>query len=374
MTYFGYITYKDQYPQGFCGKNYDVDKNVPFYVLFAKPYFIIPILVFCFFAAVRYKVGVDCETYKELFYEIGQFGYSRRGDSIEPLFNFIASFVYNFTQSHYLFLFILAFLQITLYYFALRNNKYILIYLSVALILSGEYWSWMNGIRQNIAACAFVALIPLIVQRRWFYTVLVIYVSMQMHKSSLVLAPLCTIAYFFRDRIPNRYLQYGVLLCCFMMMNKFNNILNNISHIAEYAGYAESSIEDYTELEMTTRNFGFRMILLYTVHFITIWFSNKMKLFFESQTFNIWYNLYFIGICLSVLFYNNFTIIRILYYFMIFLPIIMSSLLFYFQVNKNKYNYLRLLCLFLLIINFLYNLYSAMSMPIKESFLYKFDI
>lgn len=64
MAYFGNIAYKRQYPQGIGGIHKQQNNKIPFSVLLSKSYFLIPILVFCFFAAVRYNVGVDCEHYK----------------------------------------------------------------------------------------------------------------------------------------------------------------------------------------------------------------------------------------------------------------------------------------------------------------------
>ena len=164
MTHFGKVAYRSQYPLGFGNVDRYADSEVPLYTLFTKPYFLIPIFIFCLFAALRFRVGADCESYKESFYNLGIFGYIRTGEvEIESGFVFLSTFVYYITGTHYLLFFILAFLQIGTYYYSLRKERYALVYLGVALFLSGEYWSWMNGMRQNIAACAFVAIIPFII-------------------------------------------------------------------------------------------------------------------------------------------------------------------------------------------------------------------
>ena len=64
MTYFGKVAYRSQYPLGLGNVNRYADSEVSLYTLFTKPYFLIPIFVFCLFAALRFRVGVDCETYK----------------------------------------------------------------------------------------------------------------------------------------------------------------------------------------------------------------------------------------------------------------------------------------------------------------------
>ena len=372
MTYWGQVAYKSQYPKGFGIIDRLTNKSVSPWEIFSKPYFIIPIFIFCLFASVRYKVGVDCESYKEIFYDIGKYGESRR-ESIEPAYVFLSKLVYGLTGHHYLMMYILAFLQIGTYYIALRKDRYALVFLGLVLFLTGEYWSWMNGIRQNIAACAFVAIIPLITQKKYVSTMCVIFMAMSVHQSALILLPLSLLAFFLRKNILNKYIQIGILFVSLIMMNKFNGILSNISYLAEHAGYGERSITAYTELEETSRTFGFRMILLYIVHSIVIWFSPNLSSYINKQTFNIWYNLYFIGICLTVLFYNNFTIMRILYYCIIFTPVIISTLLYYLY-NKKEYQIFFYIIAFLLLTRTLYNFYTVTADLMNESILYKFDL
>ena len=372
MTYNGKIAYRNQYPLGFGNGNRYANTEVPMSTLFTKPYFIVPLFVFSIFAALRFRVGEDCEAYKQIFYELNRFGESFRRTEIEPLFVYLSKITYVITQSHYLLFFILALLQIGLYCSSCKRNTYVLIFLSIVLFLSGEYWSWMNGVRQNIAACTFVAITPLLIKKKWWYIGLLIYLAMQMHKSALIIAPLCISAYFLKSRIPNKYLQLCILLLCFFMMNKYNSVLLDIGVWAGEAGYDETSIAAYSELQETNRNFGFRMILLYIVHAIVIWFSDRMPLFYNDEKFNMWYNLYFIGICLSLVFYNSFTMTRILYYLVIFMPLVLSHLLFYFYHNKK--GYLLLICILLLVIRTIYTMYVNLPDVTNETFFYKFDI
>ena len=105
MTYFGKIAYKSQYPQGFGGIDRFENKKRSLSYLFREGYFLIPILVFCFFAAVRFQVGVDCETYKDIFYDLGKWGISLKAPNIEEGFVFLSKFTYSLTGSHYLLFF-----------------------------------------------------------------------------------------------------------------------------------------------------------------------------------------------------------------------------------------------------------------------------
>ena len=246
MTYFGGIAYKKQYPQGIGRVDMYQNRKVSFSSLVTKSYYLIPIFVFCFFAAVRFRVGTDCESYKFIFYELGQFGTSLRAPDIELGFKYIAKFVYSITATHYLFLFILAFLQISFLYYAQRKSTYSLKFFGLVLILCGTYLSLMNGIRQNIVACIFVAIIPLILdKKKWIFYIFAVYLASLMHKSAYILYPIGILAYFCQYRIPNRYIQLVCIAVCFVLMDKMQitNLSNYISIYGADAGYSDSAIE-----------------------------------------------------------------------------------------------------------------------------------
>lgn len=97
---------------------------------------------------------------------------------------------------------------------------------------------------------------------------------------------------------------------------------------------------------------------------------NKM---FNSRYFTTCYHLFFIGICLTLLFYNDFTIRRLLYYFDCFMPIVISASCFYLWRNK-QYGTLSLLIITLLV-RTLYSGYANITQHYNlETFLYKFDL
>ncbi len=378
MTYFGNITYKCQYPKGFGENNLFQNKKKPFITLLTKSYFLIPIFIFCFFAAVRYNVGVDCEHYKSIFYDLGQYGVSLTAQNIEKGFVVLSKLVYSLTGSHYILLFILAFLQITLLYYAQRKTTYTLKYFGLVLILSGTYLSLMNGIRQNIAACAFVAIVPFVLEKKkWLWYILGVYMATFMHKSAFSLYLLGILAYFVQHRIPNKYIQLGIITVCFILMDKIQltGFTDIFSVFGAEAGYSENAIDTYSEVEAMTKAFGFRSMLLLSTYIITIWYSERMKSYFNNKVFNIQYNLFFIGICLFLLFYNDFVINRLLYYLKIFNPIMISYCMFYLWNTKSKNSVIIFrFILLILVMHLLYELFVCTQMIPNEYSLYKFDL
>ena len=378
MIYFGNIAYKNQYPQGIDGVDKFRNRKISFATLLTKRYFFIPIFIFSFFAAIRFRDGAVCESDNMLFYEINSIAGLESRD-IEPAFLFVTYITSAISGKHYLFMFVMAFLQIVFLYYAQRKTTYSLRFFGLTLFLSGVFFSLLNGMRQYISTCVFVALVPLVLEKKkWVWYIIGTIFAMQMHKTAFLMFPLGIIAYFLQYKIPNRKIQLGVIAGCFILMDSLNvsSIINLFSIYGSNAGYDDRAIDIYSNVEMMNKAFGLRSFLLLASYIITVWYSEKMQGLFNSKVFNIQYNLFFIGICLHLLFYNNFVLGRLLYYFLIFIPIVISTTLFYLKNSRNSFNkkFMFKLLIWILVVRFFYELYDAYQNLPFESSLYKFDL
>ena len=378
MDYCGNIAYKKQYPQGIDGVDLLANKKKGFMPMLTKSYYAIPIFVFSLFSALRYKVGTDSISYKGYFYEILQHG-RLLDDGAEQGFVFLSKLTSYFTNSHYLLFFILAFLQITFIYYALRKKNYALKYIGASIMLSGFYLSLMNGVRQYIVACAFVAMIPLITnKKKWWLFVLAVFICSFMHKSAFFLLVLGLLSYFVLSRgILNIKLQLLIVAFCYIMMDKIDvSFLDQFFALGESAGYATESIEAYTELESTQKSFGLWALMLLAFKIFIILYSKKIQQITQNdKVFIIMYNLFFLGTCIKTLFYNNFTLGRLSYYLIVFQPVMLSIMLYITSISKYKKDkYIFNCTIVLLALSFLYLLYVASGNIIAESTLYKFDL
>lgn len=378
MTRFGKIAYKNQYPQGF----YEVDrfknKKMTFASLLTKSYFFIPIFVFCLFSAIRYKVGVDFDAYKRFFYEILNFGRVLDEGAVEPAFTYIAKFTAIFTDNHYLLFFILAFLQISFIYYALRKKTYALVYLGLAIMLNFTYHSLMNGVRQNVVACAFVAMIPLVLKiKKWPWFILCVLATALMHKSAVILLPIGLIVYLILQRgILSVPIQLVIVAICFIFMDKIDSgYIDSLFMLGEKSGYSTEKVNAYVEQELMEKSFGAWAIISNLAYIITIVYSNKIKLWLNNdKVYMAMYNLFFLSVCIDLLFYNNFGIGRLNLYLKIFQPVAMSIMLFYTSIKKNKFDiYIHWGVILILSIK-LISLFFMMAPIIGENTLYKFDL
>lgn len=370
MTYFGNVAYKRQYPHGFKRTNIKPTR----FKLF-NYYYIIPIFIFCFFASLRYNVGVDCEPYKRAIYEILRYS-SLSTREIEPAFLFITKLSGIFTDTHYLCFFILALLQICPLYYAQINTTYSLKFFGIVL-MAFMFNSLMNGVRQNIAACIFVFLIPFVLEKKkWVWYCVGVYLASLMHKSAYLLFPFGVAIYFLQYKIPNKYIQLVIFILCIIFSDKINAdfITNLFSHYGADAGYSDKAIAAYSDHSDMKKSLGLVMYIQIIVYMVVIWYSKNMRMLFNSKVFNIQYNIFFIGICLFLLFYNDFTINRLLYYAKIFMPIIVASCMFYLWQIGTKISQIILFVLIgLMIIYILYLFYKSMMQYPIEFMLYKFD-
>lgn len=378
MTCFGNIAYRKQYPQGIDGIDLLVNKKKGFMSILTKSYYAIPIFIFCLFSALRYRVGADSVSYKVYFYVIKEYG-RLLNDGAEEGFVILSKLTSYLTDSHYLLFFILAFLQIVFIYYALQKTNYALKYIGVSIMLSGFYLSLMNGVRQNIVACAFVAMIPLIVEiKKWWLFVLAVFICSFMHKSAFFLLPLGLLSYYILSKgILNIKIQLLIVALCYIMMDKINlSFLDAFFALGENAGYTTESIEAYTELDATEKSFGLWALMLLVVNiFIILYSKNIQQITKNDKVFIIMYNLFFLGTCINTLFYNNFTLGRLSYYLVVFQPVMLSIMLFITSISKNRNDkYIFYSSIFLLTLSFLYLLYKASGNLMMECTLYKFDL
>lgn len=377
MTYFGGIAYRKQYPQGIGGVDKFKNQKMPFVSLLTRNYYVIPIFVFCFFSAIRYKVGVDCDAYRRFFYEILNHGRVLDEGAVEPAFTYIGRFTTALTDSHYLMFFILAFLQMSFIYYALRKQTYALVYLGFTIMLSMMYFSFMNGVRQNIAACAFVALIPLTInKKRWPLYVLCVIVATLMHKSALLLLPIGLLVYLvFQHGTLSTPIQIFILLACLIFMDKIDSsYLENIFALGEQVGYSSKKIDEYTIKELSSKNFGLWGISTFFTQMSAVVYNKKILSITNNKVITCMYNLFFVGACLNTLFYNNFGISRLNMYLIIFQPIIFSILLFYTSTSQKRIDvFLFRTLISIMILRHFYLLISVMS-EANETILFKFDI
>lgn len=297
---------------------------------------IVSLLVFAIVSGLRYNVGVDYLAYLHNYqhYQIfNEFTLNK-----EPGFEFITKTL-ALCNLHFTFYFgLLAFLQIFFIYYAVRKERYLLPFIGFLIIMGPHYLSWMNGIRQMLAATIFVFSIEFIKNRKLLPYIIVLLIASSIHRSAMLLI----IFYFIpqKDYFKNRYINIAiVLITLFIGLNptwitKINGASNFLSLIG-YDRYAER-FDIILELK-EPRVFGPRQIIILLLNIITLWHAPKLKSVFRKTNFLIYFNLAFIGILYSNLFINtNHIFLRPVSYLTIFLILTTAYLLYYLSKEKTR--------------------------------------
>jgi|LSQX01.3.fsa_nt_gb hypothetical protein len=245
------------------------NKNLPFFtweILFS-------LLIFAFFSGVRWNVGVDHLSYLSYYNELlnkRQF-LSRE---MEPGFLFISKIFASLNIHFTVYFAFLAFLQIFFVYYAVKNERYLMPFLGMLILLGPQYLSWMNGIRQMLAATIFVFSIQYISKRRLIPYIICILLATSIHKSAILLL----IFYFIpqRDYFKNRYMNIALVILTLIIGSSptFMNKMTPFANILELIGferYAERfDIMLNYEREMAL---GPRRLSIIFLNILNVWYA-----------------------------------------------------------------------------------------------------
>lgn len=316
-------------------------------------HYLLPILLFTFVFGIRYDVGVDYLNYLKL-YEMSNNGFEIEK---EYLFKHLTTFFANNNIHFSLYFSLFTFLQIFFIYATFKNRPIILLFL-IFILFTGRYFiDWMNLIRQSIAFCVFVYSTKYIIEKKILYFTLFILFASLFHKSAIILLLLYPFLKNNRDYFKNVILQLFILAIAFAIrgfqtwVEKFQ-FINELFLVTDYEKYINNFADRTREL-----NTGYGFYALTVVDIIIISFKNKLKAFYEADTFIIFYNIYFVGRILSLLVMGNMILERPILYLSSFKLVITSYLLAYlWKKRKTGIN-----TLFFVIIIIIYIILFAFS-------------
>ena len=334
------------------------------------------LLVFSVIAGARYHTGYDHAMYLDQYLHLQETGdFSRH--NFEYGFEWITR-LFVWCNIHYFFYFAFwAMLQIGFLYYGLHNHKQLYCWIGLVIMLGPYFISWMNSVRQSVVVCVFVALIPLIRDRKFLLYALIVILCAFIHKSSLMLLPIFLICFIkISDDAPNRWILLAIF-AVFVLVGAFPfwiKYFSNYEWFLNLTGYENYSNLDDPNVGGTLRmlNWGPLNVLTLLSNIAMIGFYPEIKKHFKEDTLlPYFFILAFVGACLSFLLMNTtHFILRPVEYFKIFGVIITAYLFRYLYKTKNL-----LVFILIAIINFSYifiAVIKAAYIPTKTSvpFLY----
>ncbi len=266
---------------------------------FLQPEVLVIIVSFTFVFGCRYGVGVDYFHYLNA-YE------NNTDERFEFLFKTISDFLRNNNLHYAVFFSVWAFLQITLLYYAFRNQRFLFPLLAFFLIIGYSYMSWMNIIRQELAAGVFLVSLKYLNEKKLLKYLLCVLVAYGFHRSSIVLVVFYPLFLWKTDlfrRINTQLVLYVIALIISLLFSTWivETIERPFEIFTDFFGYENYS---YSFLEseslnsrsqfQTNTGFGIYITVFKTIPIILL--SRRMKDYYNSSFFEIVYSLWFIRI------------------------------------------------------------------------------
>lgn len=328
--------------------------------------------------AIRWNVGVDSVTYAYEF----KYGSIRTADIINGEYLFVG--LQNLSSKLHLHfsvgLGLCAFLQIFFLTKALKEYKYILIALPIALFGSRYFLDMNNGIRQMIVASIFVYASRYIVEKNIWRYIIWIVIASTIHHSSLMLLPF----YLLPNKLNmanKRVMMLIIFAACFIagQTPSFQNIINVAEDLSSLFGYERHTdfVRNVLEEGQTSEalSFGPVMLSFLLTSVFIIWFGPQLNKKYGQTIpyFNLWYNLSFFYSCAYFLVCNiSHLFIRPVQYFELFQLIIISILLYDFRFSQIRNKVLYAILIIILWISTSWNIIKAdISRSDWESSTYK---
>lgn len=298
-------------------------------------------------------------------------------DNFEYGFQWISK-IFAWCHIHYFFYFAFwALLQMGFLYFGLRNHKHLLCWVGLGIMCGPFFLNWMNSVRQSVVVCLFVALVPLIKDRKYIPYFLIVVIAALIHKSALLMVPLFFMSFFKVEKAaPNKWLLLGILAFFVLLGLKpfWIDYFANYQWFLDLTGYQNYGNLDDPNVAGKFRilSWGPSRISVLLANVLIILFYSKIKSYFkEDRLLPYFFWLSFVGMCLSNLLINtSHFILRPIEYFTIFYLIMGSYLMAYFI--RNKKILMSIVLSLLLYTHFIVNIYKAVYMPNinNEPFLY----
>lgn len=331
---------------------------------------------FTLVSAIRWNVGVDCNTYIKVF-----INKLIKPESQEFVWDEIVTLV-DSIGLHFTFgMGLTAFLQIYLISRACKEHKYLLIWIPIVLFGGRYYLDLCNGMRQMVAACGFVFASIFIVDKKPVHFAITILFMTGFHHSSIILAPFYLLRYLplkYINIADKRFLCLGIFLVCFLMGQtpSFQGLIKYIEPIVSSAGYEKHADFYAKALEGTTNekiSFGPIMLSFLFSSLAVIWYAPVLHRTYsdDNRYFNLWYFLSFIHSCGYFLVCNvSHMMIRPFQYFELFLVLMLALLLHHFHSNMNHYKLHYYALVFIIWVCTIVGVYKASGLT-REATTYK---
>lgn len=325
----------------------NINTNYSIKEFFSNKSLLFLILFFSVLVGIRYDVGTD-----HLYYWVA-YEYGEENSRMEFLFFSINKICHSLHFHPTIYFAILALLQITFFYLAFNSEKYIYPLFAIFLFTNGLFGSWVNTIRQDIAGCIWLYAFQYIDKKKFkkylFWCILAFF----FHRSAIILIILYPLLKSGKDRFTNTSLQLLIIAAAIILKDNISGLLYHLADIVDlyakiisigsdsdfYSTYTiDNSINDLNTNVSEIKQTGLGVLVKYIVYCIMVIFGNKVKTYFNNNTINNFYILFFVAFVLYIILPEGlYSLARPFQYFNSMLTI-MLAFTTYYLIQVKQYS------------------------------------
>nr|MBQ5605067.1 EpsG family protein [Bacteroidales bacterium] len=299
-------------------------------------FMLLAVLAFSVIFGYRYGVGRDFFMYQHMFNKVLE-GLDR---DCEWGFEQLMLLIHQIGWGETFFFAITSFIPLYLVVRAVKDEPDMYVPVIAVFMLYAFWQPTANVVRQVFAFGFFAVSIKPLQQQKWLLHYALIAIAFLFHKSALALVIVYPIYAL------NRYEAYikdvGSQLIIFalafllMQFGLVEWLIDAFFNVIVLLGYADSAAFD-THMYYEDFSLGLGFIIRMSVNLMIICHSKEIKEHFKSTPVAIIYDIWFVGMILSVIFVQSMSITRMLLYFTQLAIFVMAYALEYFRREKPDY-------------------------------------
>lgn len=300
--------------------------------------YIFPIIFLSLLWGLRYDVGTDYLSYKEIYENnfTGTVWESLSESNVEYLYALISHVLYHLGMPYYVMFVIMALIPLIFYYKAFRDKPFLFGYASFFLMALGVLFWYFNIQRQGISFFILLYSVDFIRRKRFFSFLVCIIVAMGFHISSLLFLFCYLFAYLRPTLILNRKFLLLLYLLTWILSYPLQNILLQIISNALVGKY--SAYVNIVDSWMMGTGSGIGLLIMHIIDIILIVTSPFLCKVYSNYRYDVYFRIFFVGVLFANIAGLNMVLSRFPFCFVSMRIILMAFLTCYVLKKWNNRN------------------------------------
>ncbi len=291
----------------------------------------IPILIISLLVGLRYDVGVDYLTYKDIFeyYISDDLIESLKSSGVEPVFTLLCVLLHKMNIPYYGMFIIMTLIPMYFFYRYFNTREYLFIPAMLLLYMSGVFFWYMNIMRQGISFFILLYAVGKLSDGSFFKYLFWVLIASGFHISSLLFLPLFLFYYIHKPLFERSVFMLIYIITWIFSKDLTYILLSLVEPFIE--GYYLKYIDVINTLEMSGGT-GLGVLALHISDIMLIYMSPLIAKVFVEERYELYYNIFLCGAIISNIAGMNMLLSRIPFC-LISMRIIVAAFSIYYVYN-----------------------------------------